>query len=100
MEIMRRGPSVAVAGFLVVELAYILYATAPDLNPSPGCYPGSVDVCVLRPFPWLWMGLATLLLLNAAAVLLRTRLSITLGFLTQAILLLGLARNMSQEIGW
>jgi len=100
MEIMRRGPPIAVAGILVVELAYILYATAPDLNPSPGCYPGSVDVCVFPPFPWLWMGLAALLFLNAAAVLLRTSLGIALGFLTQAVLLLGLARNMSQEIGW
>jgi hypothetical protein len=100
MEIMRRGPSVAVAGILVVELAYILYATAPDLNPSAGCHPGSVDACVFRPFPWLWMGLAALLVLNAAALLLRKRLGIVLGFLTQAVLLLGLARNVSQEIGW
>jgi hypothetical protein len=100
MKIMRRGPFVAVAAILIIELAYILYATAPDLNPSPGCYPGSVDACVFRPFPWLWMGLAALLFLNAAALLLRKRLGIALGFLTQAVLLLGLARNMSQEIGW
>jgi len=97
---MRRGPSIAVAGILVVELAYILYATAPDLNPSPGCYPGSVDACVVRPFPWLWIGLAALLFLNAAALLFRKWLGIPLGFLTQAVLLLGLARNVSQEIGW
>ena len=52
------------------------------------------------PFQWLWIGLATLLFLNAVALLLRTRLGIVLGFLTQAVLLVGLARNLSQEIGW
>ncbi len=98
---MRRGPSVAVAAILVLELAYILHTTAPDLGPSPGCYPGSVDVCVsFRPFPWLWIGMATLLFLNAVALVLRKRIGIALGFLTQAVLLLGLARNVSQEIGW
>src|SRR5712692_2055492 len=98
---MRRGPSVAVAGILVVELAYILHATAPNLNQSPGCYPGSVDVCMSPdPFQWLWIGLATLLFLNAVTLLLRKRLGVALGFLTQAVLLLGLARNVSQEIGW
>ncbi len=97
---MRRVPSVAIAGILLVELAYILYATAPDLNPSPGCYLGSVDACVSHPFPWLWIGLATLLFLNAVTLLLRKRLGIAFGFLTQAILLVGLARNVSQEIGW
>ncbi len=100
-NIMRRGPCVAVAGILVLELAYILHATAPDLGPSPGCYPGSVDVCVsFSPLPWLWVGLATLLFLNAVALLLRKRLGVALGFPTQAVLLLGLARNLSQGIGW
>src|SRR5205814_336763 len=84
-SIMRRGPSVAVAGILVLELAYILHVTAPDLGPSPGCYPGSVDVCVsFRPLAWLWIGGATLLFLNAVALLLRKRLGVALGFLTQA----------------
>jgi hypothetical protein len=100
-EIMRRGPSVAVAGILVVELAYILHATAPDLGPPPGCYPGSVDACLpSNPLPWLWVGLATVLFLNAVTLLLRKRLGIALGFLTQAVMLVGLARNLSQEIGW
>jgi hypothetical protein len=86
---------------LVVELAYILHATAPDLGPSPGCYPGSVDVCVLfRPVPWLLIGLATVLCVNAVALLLRKRLGIGLGFLTHAVVLVGLALNLSQEIGW
>src|SRR2546428_9532143 len=98
---MRRGPSVAVAGILVLELAYILHATAPDFGPSPGCYPGSVDVCVsFRPLPWLWIGGATLLVVNAVALLLRKRLGVALRFLTQAVLLLGALRHPSQRIGW
>src|SRR6266567_8805328 len=98
---MRRGPAVAVAGILVVELAYILHATAPNLNQSPGCYPGSVDACMAPdPFQWLWIGLATLLFLNAVTLVLRKRLGIALGFLTQAVMVVGLARNLSQEIGW
>src|SRR5258708_81396 len=100
-ETMRRGPSVAVAGILVVELAYILHATAPNLNSSPGCYPGSVDNCMAPdPLQWLWIGLATLLFLNAVTLLLRKRLGIVLGVLTQAGLLFRLARHPSQEIGW
>jgi hypothetical protein len=52
------------------------------------------------PLQWLWIGLATLLFLNAVTLLLRKRLGIVLGFLTQAVLVVGLARNLSQEIGW
>jgi hypothetical protein len=48
----------------------------------------------------LWIGFATLLFLSAVVLLLRKRLGIALGFLTQAALLLGLARNLSQEVGW
>jgi hypothetical protein len=97
---MKRGPSIAVAAIVALELAYILRASLPDLGPAPGCYPGSVDVCVLRPFPWLWIGFATLLFLTAISLLVRKRLGIALGFLTQAVLLLGLARNLSQDVGW
>jgi hypothetical protein len=60
-----------------------------------------VDVCVLwRPFPWLWIGFAALLFVTATVLLLRRKLGIALGFLTQAVLLLGLARNLSQAVGW
>ena len=97
---MRRGPSVAVAGILLVELAYVLHATAPELGPAPGCHPHSVDVCLIRPLPWLWIGLALLLFLDAMALLLRKRFGIALGFMTQAVLLVGLARNLTQDVGW
>jgi hypothetical protein len=97
---MRRGSAVAVAAILAVELAYILLTTLPELGPSPGCYPRSLDACVQHPLPWLWMGFATLLFLNAVALLLRKRLGIALGFLTQAVILIGLARNLSLEVGW
>lgn len=97
---MRRGSVVTVAAILAAELAYVLLTTLPELGPSPGCYPGSVDVCVQDPLPWLWMGFATLLFLNAVALLLRKRLGIALGFLTQAVILVGLARNLSLEVGW
>lgn len=98
---MRRGYSIAVAGIVALELAYILRANLPDLGPGPGCYPGSVDVCVLwRPLPWLWIGFATLLFVTAVVLVLRRKLGIALGFFTQAVLLLGLARNLSQEVGW
>jgi hypothetical protein len=98
---MKRGPSVAVAGILVVELAYIVHANLPYLVPSPGCYPGSVDVCLyFNLVPWLWIGFATLLFLSAVALLLRKTLGLALGFLTQAVLLLVLAHNLSQEVGW
>jgi hypothetical protein len=52
------------------------------------------------PLQWLWIGLAMLLFLNALTLLLRKRLGIALGFLTQAVMLVGLARNLSQEVGW
>jgi len=55
---------------------------------------------VVRPLPWLWMAFAALLFLNAVTVLLRKRLGIVLGFLTQAVALIGLARNLSLELGW
>jgi hypothetical protein len=41
-----------------------------------------------------------LLFLNALTLLLRKRLGIALGFLTQAVMLVGLARNLPQEVGW
>jgi hypothetical protein len=59
-----------------------------------------VDVCVLRPFPWLGIGFAALLFITAVVLVLRRKLAIHLGFLTQAVLLLGLARNLSQDVGW
>jgi len=60
-----------------------------------------VDVCVpWRPIPWLWIGLAALLLFNAVALLLRKRFGVWLGFVTQGVVLLLLALNLSQEIGW
>jgi len=98
---MKRGPSIAATGIVGIELAYIVHANLPYLVPSPGCYPGSVDVCVyFNPVPWLWIGFATLLFLSAVALLLRKRLGIALGLLTQTALLLVLAHNLSQEIGW
>ena len=99
-KIMRRGLSIAVAGIVALELAYVLRANLPDLGPGPGCYPGSVDVCESRPFAWLWIGFAMLLFLTAMALLFRSRFSLTLGFLTQAALLLGLAHNLSLAVGW
>ena len=96
---MRRGPSVAVAAILAVELAYILWTTLPEFVPARDC-PECMSAFVVRPLPWLWMGFAALLFLNAVALLLRKRLGIVLGFLTQAVALIGLARNLSQEIGW
>jgi hypothetical protein len=50
--------------------------------------------------PWLGIGFAALLFVTAVVLLLRTRLGIALGFVTQAVLLVGLARSLSQEIGW
>jgi hypothetical protein len=96
---MRRRPAVAVAAILAVELAYILWTTLPEFVPQPRCIL-CLDAFVVRPLPWLWMGFAVLLFLNAVAVLLRKRLGIVLGFLTQTVILVGLARNLSQEIGW
>jgi len=96
---MKRGPAVAVAAILAVELAYILWTTLPEFVPQPGCIL-CMDAFVMSPLPWLWMGFAVLLFLNAAAVLLRKRFAIVLGFLTQTVILVGLARNLSQEIGW
>jgi hypothetical protein len=97
---MRRGRYLAVAAILAVEAAYILQANLPDLKPPPGCYPRSMDGCVWRPVPWLWIALASLLVLNAVPVLLRKRIGIALGFLTQLVLLLWVARNVSQDVGW
>jgi len=46
------------------------------------------------------MDFATLLFLNAVALLLRKKVGIAFGFLTQAVILVGLARNLSLELGW
>src|SRR5258706_1154802 len=98
-EVMKRGPALAVAAILAVELAYILWTTLPEFVPQPRCIP-CMYAFVISPLPWLWMGFAMLLFLNAVAVLLRKRFGVVLGFLTQAVVLIGLARNLSQEIGW
>jgi hypothetical protein len=46
------------------------------------------------------MGFAAILFATAVCLLLRRKVGITLGFLTQGVLVLGLARNLSQEIAW
>jgi hypothetical protein len=98
---MRRPAAEALAAILAVELAYILWTTLPEFVPQPQCYPQCLDAAfVMRPLPWLWVGFAVLLFLNAVLLLLGKRLGIVLGFLTQAVALIGLARNISQEIGW
>ena len=97
---MRRGPAVAVAAILAVELAYILQTTLPEFVPQPERCPQCLAAFVMHPLPWLWMVFAALLFVNAVVLLLRKRLGIALGFVTQAVMLVGLARNISLEVGW
>jgi hypothetical protein len=58
-------------------------------------------MCVLvqPPFPWPWIALATLLLLSAVAVLLRTTFGVAIGFVGQGLVLLPLLRDILYGVG-
>ena len=99
---MTRKRSIVYAGLTAVEVAYILHANLPSLWPPPPCGPErSLAACLLfqPPFPWLWMAVATLLVLSAVAILLRKEAGIFSGFVGQALLLPPFLRDMVYSVG-
>lgn len=98
---MTRTRAIIYAALTAVEVAYVLWTNLPTLWPSPPCpRPGIYDVCVLMVpvFPWLWIALATLLLLSAVAILLRKEAGISTGFVGQALLVTPFVRDTFNDV--
>lgn len=97
---MTRLRSAAYAGLAVIEVAYILHRNAPSLWP-PSCIRALLDVCIVgpRPFPWVWLCLAVLLVFSAIAILLRRDLGVAAGFVAQALVLAPFIRDVVYDVG-
>ena len=99
---MTRTRAIVYAALTGVEVAYVLRTNLPTLWPPQPCLrsPGIYDVCMLVPpvFPWLWIALATLLLLSAVAILLRKEAGISTGFVGQALLVTPFVRDTVNDV--
>ena len=97
---MTRLRSAAYAGLVAIEAGYLLHKNAPSLWP-PSCSRVLLDVCIVgpRPFPWVWLGLAALLVFSAIAILLRAAVGIAGGFVAQALFLAPFIRDVGSDVG-
>lgn len=99
---MTRARAVAYAVLTSVEVAYVLWSNMPSLWPPQPCSrPGIYDVCAwINPvYPWLWLGLAALLVLSAIAILLGKEAGIATGYVGQVLLLIPFVRGAANNLG-
>jgi hypothetical protein len=97
--VVTRRRAAVYAAFTAVEVAYILHANLPSLVPAP-CRRMILDGCVsVGPFPWLWLGVALLLVLSAIAILLRKEAGIATAFVAQGLALVPLVRDLARDVG-
>src|SRR6266567_5494030 len=98
--VVTRGRAAAYAAFTAVEVAYVLHANLPSLFPDPCRRLDLLAACILfRPFPWLWLGVALLLVLSAIAILLRKEAGIATAFVAQGLALVPFIRDLVLDVG-